>query len=45
VNGMQYEILGFMDLQINQHSMMQIGAEIFGLTIFSWDKNSTILAK
>jgi hypothetical protein len=26
----QDEILGFMDLQINQHSRMQIGAEIFG---------------
>ncbi|MDW0188382.1 MAG: hypothetical protein QOK54_10650 [Nitrososphaeraceae archaeon] len=41
----QDEILGFMDLQINQHSRMQIGAEIFGSMISGRDKNSTILAK
>jgi hypothetical protein len=41
----QEEILGFMDLQINQHSRMQIGAEIFGSMISGRDKNSTILAK
>lgn len=40
------EILGFMDLQINQHARLQIGAEIFGSMISArHEKNSTILAK
>jgi hypothetical protein len=42
----QDEILGFMDLQINQHSRMQIGAEIFGSVMSErHEKNATILAK
>jgi hypothetical protein len=42
----QDEILGFMDLQINQHSRMQIGAEIFGSVMSGQhEKNATILAK
>ena len=42
----QEEILGFMDLQINQHARLQIGAEIFGSTISGrHEKNTTILAK
>jgi hypothetical protein len=42
----QDEILGFMDLQINQHSRMQIGAEIFGSVMSGrHEKNATILAK
>ena len=42
----QEEILGFMDLVINQHGRLQIGAEIFGSTIsVKHEKNATILAK
>jgi hypothetical protein len=42
----QEEILGFMDLKINQHARLQIGAEIFGSMISSQrEKNATILAK
>lgn len=42
----QEDILGFMDLQINQHARMQIGAEIFGSMMSGrHEKNSTILAK
>lgn len=42
----QEQILGYMDLQINQHARMQIGAEIFGSMISGrHEKNSTILAK
>jgi hypothetical protein len=42
----QEEILGFMDLQINQHARIQIGAEIFGSMISGrHEKNATILAK
>ena len=42
----QEEILGFMDLQINQHARLQIGAEIFGSMISGrHEKNTTILAK
>ena len=42
----QEEILGLMDLVINQHARLQIGAEIFGSTISSrHEKNATILAK
>ena len=40
------EILGFMDLMINQHARLQIGDEIFGSMISSQqEKNVTILAK
>ncbi|GET67299.1 uncharacterized protein LOC107327733 [Rhizophagus irregularis DAOM 181602=DAOM 197198] len=40
------EILGFMDLQINQHARLQIGSEIFGSVIAGrHETNSTILAK
>jgi hypothetical protein len=40
------EILGFMDLVINQHARLQIGDEIFGSMISSQqEKNATILAK
>jgi len=40
------EILGFMDLVINQHARLQIGAEIFGSIISGrHEKNATILAK
>ncbi|GET50605.1 hypothetical protein GLOIN_2v1775288 [Rhizophagus irregularis DAOM 181602=DAOM 197198] len=40
------EILGFMDLQINQHARLQIGSEIFGSVIAGChETNSTILAK
>lgn len=40
------EILGYMDLQINQHARIQIGSEIFGSMISGrHEKNSTILAK
>jgi hypothetical protein len=42
----QKEILGFMDLVIDQHTRLQIGAEIFGSMISSHhEKNTTILAK
>lgn len=42
----QDEILGFMDLQINQHARLQIGAEIFGSVVAGrHETNSTILAK
>ena len=42
----QEEILGFMDLTINQHARLQIGAEIFGSMISGQrEKNATILAK
>lgn len=42
----QDEILGYMDLQINQHARLQIGAEIFGSMISSHqEKNATIFAK
>lgn len=42
----QDEILGYMDLVINQHARLQIGAEIFGSMISSHqEKNATILAK
>ena len=42
----QDEILGFMDLTINQHARLQIGAEIFGSMISGQrEKNATILAK
>ena len=42
----QGEILGFMDLVINQHARLQIGAEIFGSMISGrHEKNANILAK
>jgi hypothetical protein len=42
----QEEILGFMELTINQHARLQIGAEIFGSMISGQrEKNATILAK
>jgi hypothetical protein len=42
----QEEILGFMDLLVNQHARLQIGAEIFGSMITSQQKrNATIFAK
>ncbi|CAB4487545.1 unnamed protein product [Rhizophagus irregularis] len=42
----QNEILGFMDLVIDQHARIQIGAEIFGSMISGHqEKNVTILAK
>ena len=42
----QEDILGFMDLQINQYARMQIGAEIFGSMMSGrHEKNSTVLAK
>jgi hypothetical protein len=42
----QKEILGFMDLVIDQHARLQIGAEIFGSMISGrHEKNTTILAK
>ena len=42
----QEEILGFMDLVINQHTRLQIDAEIFGSMISSQqEKNATIFAK
>lgn len=41
----QEEILGFMDLMINQHARLQIGTEIFGSMISNQhEKNATILA-
>ena len=40
------DVLGFMDLHINQHARLQIGAEMFGSTILGrHEKNATILAK
>ena len=40
------DILGFMDLYINQHARLQIGSEIFGSMISGrQEKNSTIFAK
>lgn len=42
----QEEILGYMDLQINQHARLKLGAEIFGSAILGrHEKNATILAK
>lgn len=42
----QEEILGLMDLIINQHARLQIGAEIFGSMISSQhEKNATVLVK
>jgi hypothetical protein len=42
----QEDILGFMDLQINQYGRMQIAAEIFGSMMSGrHEKNATILAK
>lgn len=43
----QEEILGFMDLKINQHARLQIGGEIFGSMISGGqrEKNATIFAK
>ncbi|RGB30912.1 hypothetical protein C1646_744653 [Rhizophagus diaphanus] len=42
----QNEILGFMDLIIDQHARLQIGAKIFGSMISGYqEKNVTILAK
>ncbi|PKY56565.1 hypothetical protein RhiirA4_476956 [Rhizophagus irregularis] len=42
----QEDILGFMDLQINQYARLKIGAEIFGSMISGrHEKNATILAK
>ena len=42
----QGEILGFMDLVVNQHTRLQIGAEIFGSMISSQqERNATIFAK
>ncbi|CAB5351793.1 unnamed protein product [Rhizophagus irregularis] len=42
----QNEILGFMDLVIDQHARLQIGAEIFGSMILGHqEKNVIILAK
>ena len=42
----QDEILGFMDLVINQHARLQISAKIFGSIISGrHEKNATILAK
>ena len=40
------DILGFMDLYINQHVRLQIGSEIFGSMLSGrHEKNATILAK
>ncbi|PKY37003.1 hypothetical protein RhiirB3_461005, partial [Rhizophagus irregularis] len=40
------EILGFMDLQINQYAKLQIGSEIFRFVVAGChETNSTILAK
>jgi hypothetical protein len=40
------DILGFMDLHINQHARLQIGSEIFGSMMSGrQEKNATILAK
>src|SRR5438045_6665542 len=42
----QEDILGFMDLKINQYARMQIGAKIFeSMMSGQHEKNSTILAK
>jgi hypothetical protein len=40
------DVLGFMDLHMNQHARLQIGTEIFGSMIISrHENNATILAK
>jgi len=40
------DILGFMDLHINQHTRLQLGSEIFGSMLSGrQEKNATILAK
>jgi len=40
------EILGYMDLQINQHARLKLGAKIFGSEILGrHKKNATIIAK
>lgn len=40
------EILGFMDLHMNQHARLQIGSEIFGSMLSGCqEKNATIFAK
>jgi hypothetical protein len=40
------DVLGFMDLHMNQHARLQIGAEIFGSMIAGrHENNATILAK
>jgi hypothetical protein len=40
------DILGFMDLHINQHTRLQLGSEIFGSMLSGCqEKNATILAK
>ena len=40
------DILGFMDLHINQHARLQIGSEIFGSMLSGrQEKNATIFAK
>src|SRR5436305_11947969 len=42
----QEDILGFMDLEINQYARMQIGAKIFGSMMSGQhEKSLTILAK
>lgn len=42
----QKEILGYMDLQINQHARLKLGAEIFGSMMSGHqEKNATIFAK
>ena len=42
----QEDILGYMDLHVNQHARLQIGAEVFGSVISGrHEKNSTILVK
>ncbi|GBC35905.1 hypothetical protein GLOIN_2v1775288 [Rhizophagus irregularis DAOM 181602=DAOM 197198] len=40
------DVLGFMDLHMNQHARLQIGAEIFGSMISGrYEKNANIFAK
>jgi hypothetical protein len=40
------DVLGFMDLHINQHARLQLGSEIFGSMLSGHqEKNATILAK
>lgn len=42
----QEKILGYMDLHVNQHARLQIGAEVFGSVISGrHEKNATILAR
>ena len=42
----QEKILGYMNLQVNQHARLQIGAEVFGSVISGrHEKNATILAR